>query len=80
MTPKIKHSLLAIAAILILCGCENNYDRVKQANESGSLGGLYYIDTLSIHGKEHEIIRECTSHRGGIMHSPECWCGKGDGR
>ena len=71
MKPKLKH-LYALAAILMLCGCErgNNYAQPKS-------GGIYLIDILVIHGKQHEIIRECTNYRGGIMHSPECWCGKG---
>ena len=74
MKPKLK-LLYALAAILVLCGCDYK-SGARQVNESKPLGGLYYVDTISIHGKEHEIIRECTSYRGGIMHSPECWCEK----
>lgn len=75
MKPRIKHTLLVIAAILILCGCESNPKYVQPKS-----GGIYLIDTLAIRGESHEIIRECTNYRGGIMHSPECWCGKGGGR
>ena len=74
MNPKLKY-LYALAAILMMCGCEDKTHYAQPKN-----GGIYMIDTLAIHGKPHEIIRECTSHRGGIMHSPECWCGKGGGR
>lgn len=54
----------------------------KEAREKAqpAHGGLYMIDTLAIHGEPHEIVRECTNYHGGIMHSPECWGGKGGGR
>ena len=74
MKPKLKY-LYALAAILMLCGCEKPKNTAKPSH-----GGFYMIDTLVIHGKSHEIIRERTSHMGGVMHSPECWCGKGGGR
>ena len=74
MKPKLKY-LYALAAILMLCGCERRPNTAQPKN-----GGFYMIDTLAIHGEPHEIIRERTSHQGGIMHSPECWCGKGSGR
>lgn len=75
MKTKLTYCLMAIAAVMIFCGCEggSNYAEPKR-------GGFYLIDTLAIHGEPHEIIRECTNYRGGIMHSPECWCGKGGGR
>ena len=74
MKPKLKY-LYALATILMLCGCE---DKTHYAQPKS--GCIYLIDTLAIHGEPHEIIRECTNYRGGIMHSPECWCGKGGGR
>ena len=73
---KTKHTycLLAIVAVMIFCGCERNTEQAKPFH-----GGIYEIDTLVIHGEPHEIISERSSHQGGIMHSPECWCGKGSG-
>ena len=75
MKNKLNLALVAIIAVVIFCGCEiqPNYAEPKS-------GGIYLIDTLAIHGESHEIIRECTNYRGGIMHSPECWCKKGGGR
>ena len=74
MKPKLKH-LYALAAILMLCRCERHTEKAKPFN-----GGIYMIDTLVIHGEPHEIISEQSSNQGGIMHSPECWCGKGGGK
>ena len=74
MKNKLNLALVAIAAVMIFCGCERNAEQAKPFH-----GGIYEIDTLVIHGEPHEIISERSSHQGGIMHSPECWCGKGSG-
>ena len=88
MEPKLKY-IYALAAILMLCGCETeptkqivrtNYEEGFSTYKTGAI----WIDTITIHGKSHEILlrRTSNSHEavGGMMHSPECWCGKGGGR
>ena len=75
MKNKLNLALVAIVAVMIFCGCERDTEQAKPSH-----GGIYEIDTLVIHGEPHEIISECSSRQGGIMHSPECWCGKGGGR
>lgn len=90
MNPKIKHSLLAIAAIIILCGCESKPTKqiiqttYDEEGFSTYKTGAIWVDTITIHGKPHEILLRRTSNTrdavGGMMHSPECWCGKGGGR
>ena len=88
MKPKLKY-LYALAAVLMLCGCEKR--PTKQIIHNNAADGLtiyatgaIWIDTITIHGKSHEILlrRTSTSREavGGMMHSPECWCGKGGGR
>ena len=89
MKLKPKH-LLAILAIGILCGCEAKPTKqiVRSNHEEEGLTiyktGAIWVDTITIHGKSHEILlrRTSTSREavGGMMHSPECWCGKGSGR
>lgn len=67
--------LLALVIVGVLCSCDNT----KHAQPFNHTG-IYYIDTLVIHDEPHEIISQSTSKGSGIMHSPECWCGKGGGR
>lgn len=78
MKPKLKH-LYALAAILMLCGCED-----KPKTYVGNSRTIM-VDTINIHGNCHEILIRTQSYGayggvGGMMHSPECWCGKGGGR
>ncbi|MDE6794019.1 MAG: hypothetical protein K2J63_01790 [Muribaculaceae bacterium] len=79
MKRKLKY-LLAIAAILILCGCEEKPKTKTYVGNSRTM----WVDTINIHGNPHEILLRRTSNSreavGGMMHSPECWCGKGGGR
>ena len=83
MNPKPKY-LYALAAILMLCGCGEYKpkQRVESINSDANLG-IVWIDTIQIHGNIHEIlVRDKTYGKGGVggmMHSPECWCGKGGG-
>ena len=87
MKPILKY-LYALAAILMLCGCEDKPNKkiVRTGCEGGTAFSIYktgaiWLDTITIHGKSHEILlrRTSTSREavGGMMHSPECWCGKG---
>lgn len=79
MKPKLKHCLLVIAAILMLCSCE---EKPKTYIDQTA---TIWVDTINIHGESHEILLRSTNpsgqtNAGGMMHSPECWCGKGGGR
>ena len=54
----------------ILCSCIDNAVKLKSRN-----GESYWIDTLTIHGKDHEvIIKNYDREFNGFIHSPECWC------
>lgn len=87
MKRKLKHSLLAIAAILILCGF----------NYSNREGGKIPVDAeqmeiLHFHGHTYVCYRFYGKGRvwpgeggygyGGasIVHDPDCKCGKDGGR
>ena len=78
MKNKINLALVAIAAVMIFCGCK---ERPKiYVNDNRTI----WTDTITIHGKSHEILLRSTNtasntNAGGMMHSPECWCGKGSG-
>lgn len=62
---------IAILAMTILAGCDSDkVQRVKTANETK----LIEIDTLDIHGTKHEVVFWYWNYKGGMMHSPECWC------
>lgn len=64
-------------AILLMCGCENRPKTYVDKNQT------IFVDTINIHGHSHEILLRSDNYAnavGGIMHSPECWCGKGGGR
>ncbi len=67
---KTKLTIAAIALIAVLCGCEGQPQRVDQAWGHKRI----YIDTLTIHGKTHEVLFWSGDKIGGMMHSPECWC------
>ncbi len=80
MKLKLKY-LYALAAILMLCGCEEYKpkQRVESINPDAKLG-IVWVDTINIHGNSHEILVRDRGYAkggvGGMMHSPECWCGK----
>jgi hypothetical protein len=70
----MKKLLLLITLLITLISCDNNrpLEIVEETNHFG-----YWpvtIDTLTIHGYKHEFIRDMDIKRGGICHSPECWC------
>ena len=76
MKNKIKHALMAFAAVVIFCGCGD-----KPKTYVGNSRTIW-LDTISIHGQSHEILLRSTNpggktNAGGMMHSPECWCKKG---
>ena len=75
MKPKLRY-LYALAAILLLCGCVE-----KKPKAYVDKSRTIWVDTITIHGKRHEILLRRTPDGreavGGMMHSPECWCGKG---
>ena len=73
MTMKKKPTIIiaAIALIAVLCGCEPMPKTVKQFHG----GKRIYIDTLEIHGRLHEVLFWSNNKTGGMIHSPECWCG-----
>ena len=78
MKNKLNLALVAIIAVVIFCGCEQSHDYIDNGN-------TIWLDTISIHGQSHEILLRSTNpggktNAGGMMHSPECWCGKGGGR
>lgn len=85
MKPKIKHSLLAISAILILCG-------FKYSNREGSEipSDGQQMEILYFHGHSYVCYRFYNKSQwsnrsygyGGasIVHDPDCKCGKGGGR
>ena len=77
MKPKLKY-LYALAAILVLCGCE--YKPKTYVGNSRTI----WVDTINIHGNSHEVLFRAKNYGqggvGGMMHSPECWCGKGGRR
>ena len=62
--------LLFSCMFLLLSSC--NFD----AGEFGDSNyNFYRIDTLDIHGIQHEfIISDRSSMYNGFIHSPECWC------
>lgn len=87
---KLKH-LILILGILIICGCQScEHRKCVQKQEVTSNNPSYcdsrdplgrvWIDTITIHGKSHEIlIRDKCFGRGGVdgmMYSLECWCQK----
>lgn len=84
MKTKIKHCLLAIAAIIILCG-------FKYSNREGNdFESQEQMETL--HYRGHTYICYRFKGKGGvgnnsygfggasIVHDPDCKCGKGGGR
>ena len=67
----MKKIAILLFSIIILSSCDNNLSESKR-------GRTYYIDTVSIHGVEHEfIVRYKFCHQAEIFqHSPECQCMK----
>ncbi len=69
----MKNLLITILAMAVLTSCYNDkLQLVETANESKTIE----IDTLEIHGAKHEVIFWYHAYKGGMMHSPECWCKK----
>lgn len=62
--------------LLFSCVCLLLYSCINDVAESRGRNGEHYcIDTLTIHGKPHEvIIKNYDRQFNGFMHSPECWC------
>lgn len=83
MKHKIKHCLLAISAILILCGFKYSN---REGGEIPSDG--QQMEILYFHGHSYVCYRFYLSSvsfeygYGGasIVHDPDCKCGKGGGR
>lgn len=79
MKNKIKIALMAIVAVVIFCGCVEEKPKAYVGTSR-----TIWVDTITIHGNRHEILLRRTSYGreavGGMMHSPECWCGKAGGR
>lgn len=69
---KLILTLSLVAFIMVMTGCSNS----RRPNKAPSTNGeRFTIDTVTIHGNQHEILRDgSTTHYGGMMHSPECWC------
>ena len=64
----MKYLLVILLTIVssMFVGCSNSGQVSFKHTSSITL----YIDTLTIRGVEHEVIKYDRS----IMHSPECWC------
>lgn len=76
MKPKIKHCLLAIAAILILCGFKYSN---REGGEIPSDG--QQMEILYFHGHSYVCYRMYYGGSGAsIVHDPDCKCGKRGGR
>lgn len=81
MKPKLKHCLLAIAAILILCGFKYSNREGDNIPSDGQ-----QMEILHFHGHSYVCYRfyERGSYAGyggaSIVHDPDCKCGKGGGR
>lgn len=69
---KLFYLICGVLATMIFYSCETNLQETRSKNDNRT----HYIDTISIHGKEHEIIYGYYGHGGGFIHSPECWCGR----
>ena len=82
MKPTLKY-LLAITAILMLCGCEKPtaeerlqiQQRLEKIDDAQRRDDLHTVD---YHG--HSYIIYQGRYKGGIVHDPDCKCGKGGGR
>jgi hypothetical protein len=68
----MKKLLLLITLLITLISCDggNKQSVVIKIVDNYPI----VIDTLTIHGHKHEFIRDAGYRRGGICHSPECWC------
>ena len=90
MRTKLKY-LYALAAILVLCGCEDSKSADTESDGVHIPGGQQ-IQILHFHGhsyvcyrfyeKEYSYIRDVGFSYGGasIVHDPDCKCGKGGGK
>ena len=68
--------LICVALFTIMFySCVNDTNSVQRTMTKHS-NRRFYIDTIDIHGKQHEIIHGYYGKGGGFIHSPECWCGK----
>lgn len=67
----MKNIVILLFSIIILSSCNNNMTESKRGN-------IYYIDTVSIHGVEHEfLVKDNYGHQvETFVHSPECQCMK----
>lgn len=62
--------LLFSCVFLILSSCRYEAYELRDSNDNH-----YMIDTLDIHGIQHEfIVSYMNSLYNGFVHSPECWC------
>ena len=82
MKPKLKY-LYALAAILMLCGCEKPTaeERLQIQQRLEEIDNAHRSDdlhTVDYHG--HSYIIYQGHYKGGIVHDPDCKCGKGGGR
>ena len=82
MNPQLKY-LYALAAILMLCGCEEQtaeerlqiQQRLEEIDDAQRRDDLHTVD---YHGHSYIIYQgRC---KGGIVHDPDCKCEKGGGR
>jgi hypothetical protein len=64
----MKKLLLLITLLITLISCDDINKHTIDTNYP------IVIDTITIHGHKHEFIRDMGYRRGGICHSPECWC------
>lgn len=67
----MKNIVILLFSIIILSSCNNNMTESKRGN-------IYYIDTVLIHGIEHEfLVKDNYGHQvETFVHSPECQCMK----
>ena len=60
--------IIVLTAIITLSGCYR-YDTYSRN------GYCYELDTINIHGVDHEfIIKKHSQYFNGFTHSPECPC------
>lgn len=67
----MKKLISVIIVMTLLTSCENN---CQKAESNNNIGRDIEIDTLYIHGNKHEVLFWFSNSKGGMMHSPECWC------
>ena len=66
--------IIVLAAIVVLSSCQ------KRSVAYSVTGECYTLDTINIHGVDHEfIIKDHSQYYNGFTHSPECPCLKKKG-